>query len=299
MISILKIDSGQKVKIKNNIHAIKHTFKIPLSPDLAVERFVYSFIVFGSKGICLIDSGVAQSAGSIFAYIRENGRDIEEIMTLILTHAHPDHIGSARIIKEETECFVFSHENARAWIENVDSQSSQRPVPGFSGLVSGSVKVDEFLNNDQVIEPEPGMNLRVIHTPGHSSGSISLLFENERILVCADSLLLPGGLPVYDNVTELVASIRKLKQISDLEILLSSWDEPRYAGEIYQTMDESLDYLKKIHDALEKTKNARGLAPMELCKEVCARLGLPAAAVNSLTARSLQSNVAVLGKELF
>lgn len=234
------------MKIKDNIHALKHNFKIPLSENVTVERFVYSFIVFGSKGICLIDSGVAQSSQNIFSYIQENGRDIEEIMTLILTHAHPDHIGSARIIKKETECFVFAHGHARAWIEDVDLQNSQRPVPGFSGLVSGPVKIDEFLKDDEIIEPEDGMKLRVIYTPGHSRGSVSLLFENERILICADSLVLPGGFPIYEDVAQTVASIKKLKEISNLEVLLSSWDEPRYGTDIYITMDASLDYLKKF-----------------------------------------------------
>ncbi len=287
------------MEIKNRIHAIKHTFKIPVSSDLSIEKSVYSYILFGSKGICLIDSGVAESVDKIFGYIQENGRDVEEIMTLILTHSHPDHIGSAKIIKEETECFVFSHENAKAWIEDVELQNSKRPVPGFSGLVSGSLKINELLKNDQLIEPVDGMKLRVIHTPGHSRGLISLLFENERILMCSDSLQSPGGLPLYDDVAGVVDSIKRLKQISDLEILLSSWDEPRYAQQIYQAMDASLEYLKKIHDTVAKTKNAKELDAMELCKGVCAQLGLPAVAVNPLVARSLQSNVAVLGKELF
>lgn len=287
------------MKIKDNIHALKHDFKITLSAQLTIDRFVYSFIIFGSKGICLIDSAVAQSAGDIFSYIQQNGRDIEDIMTLILTHAHPDHIGSAGIIKEETACFVFAHENARAWIENVDLQNEQRPVPGFSGLVSGSVKIDELIKDGEIIEPEDGMKLRVIHTPGHSSGSVSLLFENENILICGDSVLLDGGLPVYDDVQQTIASIKKLRNISGLQILLSSWDEPRHGAQIYEIMDASLAYLKRIHAAVENTKDAKDINPMELCKEVCAQLGLPAMAVNHLVARSLQSNAAFLGKELF
>ena len=287
------------MKIKEKIHALKHLFKISVKPDLTIDRFVYSFVIFGDKGICLIDSGVASSAEKIFNYIQENNREIEEVMTLILTHAHPDHIGSAKIIKQETECFVFSHENAKDWIEDVNLQNSQRPVPGFSALVSGSVKIDEFLKNDQIIEPEDAMKLRVIHTPGHSSGSISLLFENENILVCADSLLLNGAMPIYDDLEETVRSVRKLKEISGLDVLLSSWYEPRYGGEIYQTMDISLSYLEKIHNAVEQTENAKGFEPMELCQAVCSKLGLPAAAVNPLVARSLQSNIAALGKGLF
>lgn len=287
------------MKIKENIHAIRHNFKIPLSPDLAIERFVYSFVIFSSKGICLIDSGVANSAENIFTYISENGHDIEEIMTLILTHAHPDHIGAAKIIKEKTECFVFAHEEAKDWVEDVDLQNSQRPVPGFSGLVSGSVKIDEFLKNNQVLEPIIGMKLKIIHTPGHSKGSISLLFEKEKVLICADSLLSPGSMPIYENVIDTVDSIKRLKNISGLDVLLSSWDTPKYGADIYSSIDASLDYLKKIHKTIANTLEIKELEPMELCRRVCAELNLPAAAVNPLVSRSLQSHVAALGKKIF
>ncbi len=120
--------------------------------DLCI-RLLYSTV----KVYLLIDSGVSLSAESIFSYIKENVREVEGIMTLILTHAHPDHIGAAKIIKDETECFVFAHEGAKAWVEDIDLQHSQRLVPGFSVLVSGAVKVNELLKNNQIIEPESGM----------------------------------------------------------------------------------------------------------------------------------------------
>jgi glyoxylase-like metal-dependent hydrolase (beta-lactamase superfamily II) len=74
---------------------------------------------------------VQSSYEVIFDYLKDTGRKPEDIDMLILTHAHPDHIGSAKAIKEKTGCTVAAHPEARAWIEDVEQQFKERPVPGF------------------------------------------------------------------------------------------------------------------------------------------------------------------------
>ena len=59
--------------------------------------------------ITLIDSGVKTSIDNIFSYISQNQRDPSEISTLILSHSHPDHIGSAMKIKKMT--VIKKHKN--------------------------------------------------------------------------------------------------------------------------------------------------------------------------------------------
>ncbi|MDH3329312.1 MAG: MBL fold metallo-hydrolase, partial [Desulfobulbaceae bacterium] len=89
------------MKITNHIHAIKMPFQIPVAPGKTIERFVYSYLVFGST-VCLIDSGVAGSEQPIYDYMYKEGREPLDIGMMVLTHAHPDHIGSAAAIKERT-----------------------------------------------------------------------------------------------------------------------------------------------------------------------------------------------------
>ncbi|MEA3489859.1 MAG: MBL fold metallo-hydrolase, partial [Candidatus Omnitrophota bacterium] len=135
------------MKITEQIHALKHTFFIPVHPELKIERFVYSFVVFGNENVYLIDSGIADSKDKILNYVEKNGYSKNNITTLILTHSHPDHIGSARSIKDITECQVLAHEGEKGWIEDVDKQFSDRPVPGFKSFVNKSVKINRFLND--------------------------------------------------------------------------------------------------------------------------------------------------------
>jgi len=69
------------------IHAIRHSFRIPIAPGITFDRFVYSYVIYGDT-IVLIDTGVAGSENQIFEDIRSTGRNPSEIALIILTHSH-------------------------------------------------------------------------------------------------------------------------------------------------------------------------------------------------------------------
>jgi glyoxylase-like metal-dependent hydrolase (beta-lactamase superfamily II) len=189
---------------------------------------VYSYLIFGET-ITLIDTGVAGCENTIFDSIRSIGRDPREISLIILTHSHPDHIGAAKAIQKATGCSVMAHPAERAWIEDVELQNQERPVPGFSTLVGDTVQLDHELADGNVIDPDgtEEYELQVFHTPGHSAGSISLLVQGEGALFCGDAVPVVGDLPVYDDAKESARSVKKLKRIQGIRVLLSSWDDPR------------------------------------------------------------------------
>jgi len=172
-------------------------------------------------------------------------------------------------------------------------------VPGFKNLVNKSVRIDYFLTDNEVIRLEEGLSIEVIHTPGHSKGSISFLIKEEGALVSGDSILLPGELPVYEDIVSTISSIDKLKQIKSVKFLLSSWDEPVTGELIPDKMNKSIEYLKSINEIIKSLKNAKDYPPLELCRLVIEKMGLPAAAINPLTAKSFQSNVAVLDSFMY
>ena len=118
------------MKITDNIHQLRIDFNIQFAPDKILPRFVNVIIVFGDR-ITLIDTGVKGSETAIFDYIRQNGYSMADIDRIILSHAHPDHIGSAARIKALTGCKVLAHESEREWIENIDIQLAHRPGPGL------------------------------------------------------------------------------------------------------------------------------------------------------------------------
>lgn len=288
------------MQVTNHLHAIRIPFKIPISPEMSLERFVYAFICM-AETITLIDSGVAGADSLIFNAIREQGRDPAEIARLILSHSHPDHLGAATAVKERTNCRIWAHANERRWIEDTQQQFQDRPVPGFQLLVGGPVPVDRLLRDGENVELGRDVSCTVIHTPGHSAGSISLLFAGDQALFTGDALPLPGDLPIYENIGDCVQSIRKLQNIDGVQVLLSSWEPPVIGqGKIQERMAAAIAYLEKIHGAVLAAAAGDNLDRMELCRRVVGNLGLPPAAVNPLVAGSFAASLAVgSGQRLF
>ena len=279
------------MQISDFVHTLRIPFSIPIAPGKNLPRFVYCHLIYGEK-ICLIDSGVAGSETVIFDYIHDCGRSPKEITRLIQTHSHPDHIGATRAIKEATHCTVEIHEAERAWLEDVDLQNRERPIPGFHQLVGGSAKVDHILSDGDIVELNNTHRLSVFHTPGHSAGSISLLLQPERILITGDAVPLPGDLPIYEDFHQSLGSVKKLQSLGALSCLLSSWDEPRFGAEAEATLDKSGNFLVKLHDTVRDTLGTDfSMDPMELCRQVAAKLGLPPAAVTPHLAKTFQANV--------
>lgn len=287
------------MQITKNIHAIKIPFQVKTDSGI-LERFVYSYLIHG-ENICLIDSGVVSSEHVIFDYIEKIGLKPTDISMMVLTHSHPDHIGSAKSIKEKSGCKVAAHSGERSWIEDVELQAKERPVPNFHSLVEGSVDVDDILKDEDIIDLGENISLKVIHTPGHSEGSISLLMDEAGVLITGDAVPLKGDLPIYDDVEASIISIKKLKTIEGIKILLASWDDPKEDDQVYQIMDESLDYLQRIHESVIKiNKNKPSSEPIEFCKMVLKDLGVPEMAANPIVAISFQANLKVIeNQDLF
>jgi len=285
------------MQITKHIHALRIPFQVHLHSGVTLERFVYAYLIIGGR-ICLIDSGVASAEGFMFEYVEKVGRRPEEIRFLVLTHSHPDHIGAAKAIREKTGCLVAAHEAERRWIEDVDLQAGERPVPGFHNLVGGSVPVGRSLADGDEIELWEGHSLRVLHTPGHSAGSICLLYGKDGALFSADTVPIPGDLPIYEDIVESVRSLQRLRQLPGVEHLLAAWDEPRKGHEVDDTLTGGLQTLQRIHSIVT------GLAgetvpgnPVELCGKALAAMGLAPALANPLIARSFLSSLRVKDRQ--
>jgi glyoxylase-like metal-dependent hydrolase (beta-lactamase superfamily II) len=201
------------MQITPSIHAIRHSFRVPVALGISLDRFVYSYLIYGEM-ITLIDTGVAGCEMQIFEYIRSTGRNPSEISLIILTNSHPDHIGSARAIRQATGCSIAAHPAERAWIEDVEIQNREHPVPGFATLVGGPVQIDNELMDGDAVEPDETRagEMQVFYTPGHSAGSISLFLHNEGALFSGDVIPVTGDLPVYDDALLSVRSIKNSKR---------------------------------------------------------------------------------------
>jgi flavorubredoxin len=243
--------------------------------------------------ITLIDTGIAGCEMQIFENIRSAGRDPSKISLIILTHSHPDHIGAAGAIRQATKCSVAAHTAERAWVEDVALQNRERPVPGFTTLVGGSVRIDHELVEGETIEPDGTRagEMLVLHTPGHSKGSISLFLHREGTLFSGDAVPVAGELPVYDDAAESVNSVKRLRRTAGIRCLLSSWDQPRMGNDAYRQMDRAIDYLKTIQKTVLVFFGDGTTDLMELTRITASALGLPPDAVNPLLSRTITATL--------
>ena len=280
------------MELTKKIHLLHIDFEITISPDVKIPRFVNSIIIFG-KNITLIDTGVKGSEEKIFEYIEQNGRKKSELKTIILSHAHPDHIGSAAKIKKITDCRVFAHKDEVEWIENINLQNEQRPVPGFFNLVDQSVTVDKKLYNGQVLKVDDDITLDIIHAPGHSKGSINIFFKEDQILFTADSIPLKNDIPNYDDFKDLMRSLKRMLNNSNYKTLLTSWTPPIYnLDAIEKLIQDGKNYMRRI-DTIVKSEyeNIPEAEPLSCCKKTIEKLGLPPVLVNPIVDKAFRSHL--------
>jgi hydroxyacylglutathione hydrolase len=263
------------MKLTEKIHLLQIDFEIVLSPEKKLPRFVNVIIIFGDK-ITLIDTGVKGSEEKIFAYIKKNKRSIADIKTIILSHSHPDHIGSAAKIKNLTGCKILAHQGETGWIENIDMQYKERPVPGFYNLVDCSVKIDRYLEAGKVLKAVKDVSLEIIHAPGHSKGSLNILFREDRILFTADSIPLKNDIPNYDNYPDLMNTLKNIIDNDHYSILLTSWTPPlTNFSEIEKIINEGEEYMVKIDKAVKQSYQGVEAEYLMFCKKTIEKLGLP------------------------
>lgn len=275
------------MQITDTIHALTIPFTVP-TPVGPIHRTVTVYLICGQE-VTLIDSGVAGCEVPILTYLETIGRG-GELVRLLLTHSHPDHIGAARALRATTGCAVLAPAAERDWIEDTERQLRERPVPGFATLVGGSVTVDQVVEAGDAVDLGGGLELEAVCAPGHSAGSLAYFLRSEGALFCGDAVPLPHDLPIYDDYRTSLATLERLAALEGVELLLEAWSAPAKTSSA-ERFAAGAAWLREI-DVAARRAAADGSYPdpMELCRQVVAQLGLPAPAVNPLVARSLASH---------
>ncbi|MGO9146189.1 MAG: MBL fold metallo-hydrolase [Desulfomonilia bacterium] len=136
------------------------------------------------------------------------------VMAIVNTHAHVDHIGAIRQIKDVTGAQIMMHEAELPLL-----QAASRMGRLFGIRIEQPPDPDRFLSEGEVISLGDGISLSVLDTPGHSPGGISLVTSDKKLCFAGDTLFagsigrtdLPGG-----DYHTLIASIKtKLLPLGD------------------------------------------------------------------------------------
>lgn len=143
------------------------------------------FIIDFSGEFVMIDAGAGGSSKILRKNIEDVGADPGKISTLILTHCHIDHIGSAPWFRENFGCRILIHELDAEAVEKGDPV---RTAANWYDTTFPPTHIDRRLTGDHEVLAFHGEELHCLHTPGHTPGSISVYLDRggKRILFGQD-----------------------------------------------------------------------------------------------------------------
>ena len=257
--------------------------KIDFQVTPEIERFVYVYLIETDNGCVLIDSGVSGSEVKIEKAILESGHHPTELKGIFLTHAHPDHIGTAHYFREKYGAKIYASEGERAWIENIDLQFAERPIPNFYNLAGKSTPVDHVVKNGEKIDLSDDIRIDVIGTPGHSADEVSYRVGDMAFI--GDAVPTRGDIPIFINLDDTRRSLVILEKLSGVEKFYPAWDQA-YS---FEMMRHKIDDARKLIYELEKAvcDIDREMELPELVNQVCDCLHMPMWKNNPLFARTI------------
>jgi glyoxylase-like metal-dependent hydrolase (beta-lactamase superfamily II) len=189
-------------------------------PDIAsIQLTRVKAHVILERELTLIDCGYAGSMPRIRSAIESHGRSFEELARVICTHGHPDHAGAAREIASAGVPILIHPDDARnlstTWGDVVRRPSRGRVFAAMTPLPAETQPLE-----DGEVLPVLG-GLEVIHTPGHTPGSVCLYGRRDRVLFVGDTLEARFGRVTFASslYSDDVASARRqVQRLAGLDV---------------------------------------------------------------------------------
>ncbi|MBN1408053.1 MAG: MBL fold metallo-hydrolase [Calditrichaceae bacterium] len=180
--------------------------------------------IIKDKSTIIVDAGMPGYFRKLKSGLKQKNINPQDIEAMVITHCHWDHIGCAKLIKNITGAKVIVHKNERERLEN----GGVYMPPGvtrwgkfFGSFLNHWIKrvkilpceVDVVVDDDYALN-ELGINGKIVHTPGHSPGSVSIVLDSGEAFV--GDLAMDGfplsfkpGMPIFSE--------------QDIEIVKRSW----------------------------------------------------------------------------
>lgn len=190
-----------------------------------------------SGAVAVVDPGwdSDEAWAALTGFLGVVGRSVTDVTAVVVTHAHPDHVGLAGRLRAESGAPVLLHEreqasilaggyaparglaaNLRRWGVPDDVAAGLLGRVGDPGPPQPPLRADVLLRDGDPL-PVAGTHWRVLHTPGHTPGHICVVDEERRLLLSGDHVLptqFPGiglgGEVAGDPVVEYLHSLRRL-----------------------------------------------------------------------------------------
>lgn len=218
------------------------------------SRMVNWFMIEEGGRLTVIDAGLPKQWDQLVSQVSALGMSLNDIEAVLLTHAHPDHVGFAERTRQEAGATVHVHglDAKAATGEEEGPRANPLKLPLWklhtmkflASMIRGGVfNVPEIREVSEMRDGEtldlPGKPV-VMHTPGHTPGSSCLFLEQSKVLFSGDALVTlnvltgdttPGLLPHHFNwdQQQAQASMTALRTV-DADLVLPGHGEPWTSG---------------------------------------------------------------------
>jgi len=160
------------------------------APSLTHSYDASAYLLDTDSGLYLIDCGTPQGYKRCLENIRSLGYEPRDIKAIIGTHGHFDHIGAAKLFYDEFGIPLYLHHDDREQVESAD------PIKTTASLLYGSTfpacRVTEELHDQQRFDFGSHV-LEILHTPGHTPGSVCIVLYTDLLVVLIAADTLYGG----------------------------------------------------------------------------------------------------------
>jgi glyoxylase-like metal-dependent hydrolase (beta-lactamase superfamily II) len=210
------------MKVANGVYVLP----IPRSPQEPESVLNLTLIVDEHDDNTLVDAGLPDQMEAISAALVEAGIGVGDLRRIIFTHQDLDHVGSGAALVRQSGARVLAHSADAPYIEGSlrllkpsPEMLEQRPQMREVLERLEPVGIDEYVEDGTRLDLAGGT--KVISTPGHTPGHISLYLERSKVLIAGDALRAERGSlngPNPSMTLEMRTAIQSIRRLVDLEI---------------------------------------------------------------------------------
>ena len=140
-----------------------------------------TYLIKGDSGLLLFDTGWAGSFPDFCKAMGETGIAVQDINYILISHFHPDHMGIAQNIADEGAVILVAAPQ-KEYVHSSDAVFAEEKDSDFIPIDDVNIKVFDVDTGSEILKGM-GINGKVIHTPGHSDDSISLVLDDGSAFV--------------------------------------------------------------------------------------------------------------------
>lgn len=242
----------------------------------------------------LIDTGASYTPKEfVEPALQELGLALNDIDVILNTHGHQDHMGGNHWLLNRTQAQVYMHCKDAFLVEDIEAhmdfiwhadkhelgQDLSARRAQFLHTVTGPSTVHRKLEDNEIVDLGDDIQLRVVHLPGHSPGSIAYHWEDKGIAFIGDAVQgygsKPGTFPLYYTARGYEQSMRRLASLGIETLALAhrylytndARDALRSGKEAEQTVEDSIHVVRMIDQAVAeslKMHSGAGFLPVAL-----------------------------------